>query len=190
MPVESFTDKVFKEDFPFDVNVLSKEFVGCKFVKLDLTRFNFSGTSFQDCDFVGCNMSNIEVYGCSFQDVRFKECKIIGVNFSSINTFLHNWSFKKCRVEYCVFDDLKIKGSEFLECKIFDCSFIRVDLRESDFSESDFKSTLFKGCNLEKCNFVDSRRYFFDLDDNRVKKARFSYPEVLSLLEGYEIVIE
>jgi hypothetical protein len=43
---------------------------------------------------------------------------------------------------------------------------------------------------LEEANFVGAKNYFIDPTKNRVKKARFSQPEVLELLAGFKIVIE
>ena len=44
--------------------------------------------------------------------------------------------------------------------------------------------------NLEKASFVGARGYSIDPRSNKIRKAAFSVPDVLSLLEAFEIVIK
>jgi hypothetical protein len=47
----------------------------------------------------------------------------------------------------------------------------------------------FDNTNLEKTNFTTAFNYSIDPDNNRIKKAKFSVPGVLGLLNKYDIVI-
>ena len=44
--------------------------------------------------------------------------------------------------------------------------------------------------NLMKADFRGAKNYVISPQDNRVRKAKFSFPEVLSLLKCLEIEIE
>ena len=64
------------------------------------------------------------------------------------------------------------------------------NLAGSDFGNSDLQASKFQNTNLEKANFVGAKNYYIDPTQNKLKKAKFSSPEVLSLLAGFEIEIE
>jgi len=73
-------------------------------------------------------------------------------------------------------------------------------MHETDFTGADFAGAIFENCDLkravfaatilEKADFTSSYNYSIDPNDNRIKKARFSYPGVIGLLDKYDIVIE
>jgi len=82
-----------------------------------------------------------------------------------------------------------MKNGEFLECIIRENDFINTNLTGSDFSDSDLQASKFQNTNLEKTNFVGAKNYYIDPTQNKLKKAKFSQPEVLSLLARFEIKI-
>ncbi|MDP2103500.1 MAG: hypothetical protein Q8K26_01100 [Candidatus Gracilibacteria bacterium] len=49
---------------------------------------------------------------------------------------------------------------------------------------------LFQNSNLTKVNFSGATNYYIDPTQNKLKGAKFSQPEVLSLLAGFGIEIE
>lgn len=59
-----------------------------------------------------------------------------------------------------------------------------------NFTESSLQLCKFHHTNLEKVNFVGATDYYINLIDNKLKRAKFSYPEVLSLLDKFEIKVE
>ena len=73
------------------------------------------------------------------------------------------------------------------------------ELRETDFSECDLTGAVFDDCDLggatfektvlEKADFTNARNYSINPESNRIRKARFSMPEVVGLLHGYEIEV-
>lgn len=48
----------------------------------------------------------------------------------------------------------------------------------------------FTRCDLRKADFCGAEGYAIALADNQLKDARFSFPEVVNLLEGTGIRIE
>jgi uncharacterized protein YjbI with pentapeptide repeats len=190
MDKKSFLEKVFEDSFLCKEDCFDNDFINCQFRNIDFTEYNLSGSSFVDCEFKGCNFSNTVVDNCSFQGVKFQECKFIGILFSRVNTFLQEWEFNKCKLELCMFENMDIRESQFLYSKLFEVTFLNSNLKESEFKGSDLKDTVFEKCNLEKSDFREAKRYWFNISNNRVKGAKFSQPEVLSLLEGFEIEIE
>lgn len=187
---QTFDDRTLHELLDRPGGLTESDFSRCLFKKLDLSGRDLSGASFVDCAFTNCNLSNVKVGGCSFQNVSFTGCKVMGVDFSRISTLLVSWSFKDCNISLCDFRGLGMKNSRFLDCQVGECDFLNVNLADSDFSGSDLRASRFQNANLEKADFTRARNYYVDPTTNRLKHARFSYPEVLALLSGFNIKVE
>jgi uncharacterized protein YjbI with pentapeptide repeats len=174
-----------------DVNrdLTRKIFTQCTFKQCDFSGCRLSGSTFTDCRFTDCNLANIKVDQCSFQTVEFKACKIVGVVFATINPLLIDWSFSGCLVELCNFDRLKMRRTKFVDCTIKETDFVETDLTESDFTGSDLQGSKFQTTNLEKADFSKAKSYYIDPKQNRIRQAKFSYPEVLGLLEPLGILM-
>ena len=167
-----------------------KEFLNCTFKKCNFSDCKFSGASFIDCTFIDCNLSNIKVDNCGFQNITFENCKLLGIVFATINSMLTRWIYKKCAIVLCNFENMDIRNSRFLECVIRETDFINTNLAGSDFSDSDLYGSKFHNTNLEKANLVGAKNYYINPTCNKLKQARFSNPDVLSLLDTFEIKIE
>jgi uncharacterized protein YjbI with pentapeptide repeats len=167
-----------------------KEFWACRLESCDFTEADLSGCRFEDCRFVGCNFSNPVVGGARFAGAVFEECKVVGINFYACDQLVFDIEFDRCHVLNCNFSDLKMKGSKFKGCDIRGCDFQNVFLVEADFDGSFFSETLFHACDLEKASFRGARGYAIDPRANKIAKATFSVPEVLSLVECFGIRIE
>jgi uncharacterized protein YjbI with pentapeptide repeats len=132
----------------------------------------------------------IKLDGVRLQNVVFSECKILGVNFSQADNFMMKLSFKQCFIKNSYFIDAKLPKTNFIECEIIDSEFTSVDLTASDFSESKFNQTIFSKCNLSDCDFRTAKSYSIDPTTNEVTGAKFSMPQVLGLLDYFDILIE
>ena len=53
-----------------------------------------------------------------------------------------------------------------------------------------YKRQVFTGANLTRADFRGAKDYVISPQDNRVRRAKFSFPEVMSLLRCLEIEIE
>lgn len=72
-------------------------------------------------------------------------------------------------------------------------------MQEADFSEADLTSVFFENCdllqstffhtNLEKANFTSAFNYSVNPENNRLRKAKFSIPGVIGLMDTYGIEI-
>ena len=83
-----------------------------------------------------------------------------------------------------------MKLSKFKGCDLRGCDFQNTYLVEAVFDKSSFTETLFHACDLEKASFRGARGYSIDPRANKIAKATFSVPEVLSLVECFGIRIE
>ena len=82
-----------------------------------------------------------------------------------------------------------MRNFKFSDCVIRETDFSNSNLKEVDFGASDLQASKFINSNLERANFVGATNYYIDPTQNRLKKAKFSSPEVLALLMGFEIEI-
>jgi uncharacterized protein YjbI with pentapeptide repeats len=73
---------------------------------------------------------------------------------------------------------------------LHETDFTECDLTGSTFDICDLTGATFDNTNLEKTSFSTAFNYSIDPEINRIKKAKFSVPGVLGLLNKYDIVIE
>ncbi|MBU0570367.1 pentapeptide repeat-containing protein [Patescibacteria group bacterium] len=66
-----------------------------------------------------------------------------------------------------------------------DSNFVNVSFTNTDFEKSVFSKT-----NLAKANFNGAKNYYIDVRQNNIKKAHFSLPEALSLLNSLDVIID
>ena len=170
--------------------IAGKEFSACRLERCDFTEADLSGCRFEDCRFVACNFSNPIIKRARFANAVFEECKVVGINFYACDQLVFDVEFDRCHILNCNFSDLKMKLSKFKGCDLRGCDFQNTYLVEAVFDKSSFSETLFHACDLEKASFRGAHGYSIDPRANKIAKATFSVPEVLSLVECFGIRIE
>jgi uncharacterized protein YjbI with pentapeptide repeats len=160
------------------------------FIDCDFSEVSLAKASLLDVSFIECNLSNLKLIDSRLNGVRFKDSKIAGVDFSPIVNLLTNISFEECKLLYCAFEGLKLKRLQLNRCQIVGCQFEDCDLTEANFCDSNFAESSFAGCLLKRCDFRGAEGYQIDIRHNDLAGARFSAPEVLSLIKLLGIVVE
>lgn len=97
------------------------------------------------------------------RDTEYQDCDFSGMA-------LNGFDFSSCQFRESVFDDCKLVGASFQGAPLGRTSFTRCDLRKADFRGAE--------------------SYAIDPAANQLKEARFTFPEVVALLEGTGIRIE
>lgn len=161
------------------------KFVNCVFLDSDLSNVNFTECEFQDCD-----LSNVNLRHTVLNDVSFSNCKLLGLQFNHCSDFLFSISFKECNLSLASFYQVKAKGTKFSICGLQHVDFTEADLTSSLFNDCDFKAAIFERTMLEKSDFRSSYNYVINPETNKIKKAKFSMPEVLGLLRKYNIEVK
>jgi uncharacterized protein YjbI with pentapeptide repeats len=126
---------------------------------------------------------------CRFIEVEFNRCKVIGIDWTKTE-LLREMAFKDCQLNYSSFRLMKISLITMIDCEVKDADFTEADLSKGDFKNTDFEKSRFFKTNLSGANFKGARNYAIDPLNNTLKKTRFSYPEVQTLLQGLDIIIE
>ncbi len=189
------TDKFYekktftKEDYS-EKNLANKEFDTCIFINCNFAKADLSNTTFIDCKFDACDLSMAKLVNTGLQTVSFINCKMLGVNFTRCKDFLLSFYFEKCTLDYANFFEKKMIKTTFKDCSIKEVEFSMANLTSSEFLNCDLSRSIFNQTILEKVDFRTAYNYSIDLEQNRVKKAKFSNSGIIGLLEKYQIVIE
>lgn len=145
---------------------------------------------FVDCSFISCNLSLVKLVDTIIQDVIFKECKMLGLQFDTCNKFALSFSFENCLLNQSSFYKTKIRKTVFKNSQLQETDFSECDLTGSVFDNCDLIRARFDNTILEKVDFRTSYNYSINPEINRIKKARFSLPEVVGLLDKYDIEVD
>lgn len=182
-------EKIIKSENFSKKNLGDQIFQAYSFTSCDFTESNLCNTKFCGCLFTNCNVSLTKLDNCRFQDVHFIDCKIVGAEFFKCEKTFFSPSFKKCFLHYCNFSDLNMKNISFKESKIYEAHFSNTILNGANFANTDLSGTIFHNCDLYKADFSTASRYNIDPRTNKIKNAKFSLPEAVGLLQGFEIII-
>ena len=111
----------------------------------------------------------------------------------SLNRF--NLVFSRCPYEespfrYNDFSGMALNGFDWTGAELQQCTFDDTRLAGASFYGVRLGGTRFTRCDLQKADLRTAEEYAIDLETNKLKGARFSFPDVVRLLDGTGIVIE
>lgn len=175
------------------VRITSSDFDSCTFERCVLTEAVLSHCRFTNCKFIACDLSLLSAPNCRFVDVEFIESKLAGVDWTVVGStktdrLLFSASFDRCALDYSSFFGLRLK--RLSSCSALEVDFSEADLTGADCQRTDFAGARFLHTNLSGANFVGAKDYAIDLSANKAKKANFSYPEAMSLLSSFDVIVE
>lgn len=124
------------------------------------------------------------------QDLHFTDCKMIGIDFTKCAPMLFRVAFNKCVLNLCNFSTLRLTDTVFKGCTLREVDFVEANLTKSNFSDSDLKGAIFNKNDLRGANFIGTTGYLINPLNNKIQKAKFGIPEVISLLSVFDIKIE
>ena len=171
-------------------------------------------TEFIDCTFEGCRWNGVRVQNCTFSGCRVVRCQLSAVVFSFClmkDAVMEGCAFrgiawgglqgrsalvqpfsrlKNCVFQYNEFAGMALAGFDFSSCEFRECVFDECKLTGAGFHGVPLGRTSFSRCDLQRADFRMAEAYAINPADNRMKGARFSFPDVVALLEGTGIQIE
>lgn len=190
MPRNYIEDQTF-EQINFQEQTLVKgEYENCEFKQCDFANADLSGFKFSECRFLDCNLSMIRLDGTALREVQFRDCKMLGLHLDACDPFGLSLAFERCQLNHTSFFQMNLKKTVFQHCKLEEADFTEADLSGAIFEHCDLKRAVFDHTRLEKADFRTAINYTIHPETNQIKHARFSLPDVVGLLEKYEIRIE
>lgn len=166
------------------------EYEHCTFTNCDFSKSSFLSCTFTNCTFTDCNLKIVKLDHSQLDTCSFYNCAVLGVNFSACSNFLFSVSFDKCLLNYSVFTGKTIAETYFTDCSLNEVDFSECNLAQANFQYSDCLRAVFKNTNLSGADFSLAKNYRIDPEENRLQKAKFSWPEVQGLLSKYDLVFE
>jgi uncharacterized protein YjbI with pentapeptide repeats len=183
-------DKAYQADDLTDGSLPKGEYEGCLFSNCDFSNADLAERKFINCRFTGCNLSLARIVKTVFQDVIFKDCKMLGLRFDQCSHFGLSFGFENCILNHASFYGVKIKGTQFRNTHLQEADFTDSDLSGVVFENCDLSRAIFENTNLVKADFSSAYNYSLDPEQNEIKGAFFTLPEVIGLLDKYNIRID
>lgn len=170
------------------------EYDDCVFEKCQFTEVKFLGCSFNHCEFWDCEFRLINFDHCRMQNASFHNSLLMGINWDDLQAggtkSFPAETFDKCVLKFNNFIKAYLTKFNFSTCTIMDCFFLECTLIKANFRNVAFKETSFSECNLSESDFRGAEGYAIDILSSKIYKAKFSFPEVISLLDSLDITIE
>lgn len=133
----------------------------------------------------------MSVSKCSFFDTLFEACKAIGIHWTNAAwpniKLVCPLQFNQCILNDSSFLGLSLREMKMVECKAHDVDFRDADFTQADFSHTDFTHSLFSKTILTEANFAEAINYDINIFQNEVKRAKFTLPEAMNLLQHLDI---
>ena len=177
------------EDFS-SIDISNHEFDRCTFFNCIFSGNNLRVTIFIDCLMDNCNFSSVKFNNTSLKNVDFIDSKLVGTDFSNANEFLFSINFKNCNLDFSNLYMTNLKKTQFIDCSLKEIDFSETNLTESILINCDLLGSVFENTNLSKSDLSKSINYTINPNNNNIKKAIFSYPEVIGLLKQFDIIIQ
>lgn len=195
MKNQNLFDTEFFRDIKFNgvsipASILAdKEFYQCSFDNCNMNKTEFNSCRFEDCDFTNCDLSLVKFKACEFIDVRFNESKLLGINWTEAGSPLRI-ELRKCKINHSTFYGLNLRLIVIEDCIANEVDFTETVLYKANCSMTDFKDSKFSNTDLSYADFSKAKNYDINPNFNKIHKAIFSIPEVLTLLQGYDIIVK
>ncbi len=183
-------DKLFKNEDFTKKEILKAEYEYCTFQNCNFSNSDLSKIRFMESEFIDCNLSNVKLYSTSFQEVRMVKCKMLGLYFDTCNDFNFSIDFDTCVLNHSVFYQTKLNNTTFNHCQLRGVDFSEANLKTTILFNCDLLEAIFDSTNLEKADLRKSKNYRINPENNLMNGAKLSIPEVLHLLDKYNLDIE
>ncbi len=190
---QRYENKTFEKIEAIESEFEAVIFEQCKFSGCDLSEASFRRCKFIDCEFVNCNLSVIKIKGCHFSAVAFEQCKCVGINWTEAYwPQIHLASplaFYHCNISQSSFFGLLLNEMVCENSKAHEVDFRETDLSNGVFGYTDFSGSQFNKTNLTRADFTGAQSFQMDVNENKLTKAKFSFPEVVCLLDCLDIEV-
>lgn len=172
-----------------DIQLHEKEFYKCTFESCDFSKAVLTQCRFENCTFNKCDLSLAKLKGAEFIDVSFTGSKLIGIDWAETLS-ISGLKFNQCRLDHSVFYSVEMRFTSFEECVLKGADFERANLTKAVFTLSDLEGCKFRETNLTSADFTGAINYSINPNLNKIRKAVFSLPDALALLNCFDIVIK
>lgn len=173
--------------------VEDKIFDSCKFINANFPESQFIRCKFVDSEFDNCDLSAAQFKSSSLNNITFVESKATGINWTMLNwprvQLSSPFQFYNSIISYSSFYSLDLPELVIEACIAHDVDFREANLQRANFHLTDFEHSQFVNTNLSEADFTEAHSYSIDPNQNHIKRAKFSLPDAIHLLDGFDINI-
>jgi len=187
--IDEWEDGIFEGLMLTGADLTGKLFMDCQFISCRISDSKLTASNFRNCRFQDCELTLLKVANAGFSNCEFKNTMLQGINFSESTNSLFYSDFLDCEIRHCFFSNMDLKKKVFTGSRFRDCEFFKIDFRDANFKKAEFTETPFSECDLRKADFTEARGYTIHPEQNKLRGAIFSAPDVLALLAPLGIVI-
>ena len=169
-------------------------FIECTFSHCNFFEMKIKNCVFDRCSFRSCTCAGTDFKYTDLKNNDFHHCSLVGISWDELKTkngiTLPFTAFENCVLKYNYFVKLKLNQFSFQGNVMEECYFEDCRMEKTNFQGCQLKNTKFAKNNLAFSDFREARDYMIDVQTNKVKIARFSYPEAVNLLTGLGIILD
>jgi uncharacterized protein YjbI with pentapeptide repeats len=165
------------------------EFFNCSFLSCQFANTIFENCVFEKCVFKNCDLSVAKFSGSSFVDIEFEDCKLLGIDWTLAQK-PSGLNFIKCILNDSTFNKMDLRSSEIKECIAHNTDFENANLSKTICAGTDFLNAKFNDADLSSADFTSAINYSINPNKTKIKKAKFSLPEAVNLLDAWDLEIE
>ncbi|AFS78937.1 hypothetical protein Curi_c19320 [Gottschalkia acidurici 9a] len=194
MQEKYYEGQVFKNKKIKEMQIEHYKFVDCVFEDCSFEDCKIVGCAFVNCQFYNCNVINLSSQYSEVKSATFKKCNLIGVYWSELlpaGVYAQSIDeIKDSYLKYNTFMEMSFRKFDFSGNIIQESTFEECNLMESSFQDCRLEATQISRCDIRKADFRGAMGYIIDISTNKMKDAKFSFPEVISLLDSFGIKVD
>lgn len=188
-----YDGQIFRDLEMVQAQLSANTFDECRFEGCHFNESLFQNCRFVNTTFKNCDLSLVQIPDCSFPGTRFENSKMIGINWAQATlpekALWDPLVFKRCALNHSTFLGVNLRKVQMRHCEAVNVDFREADLGEAAFPFTDLKESLFSASDLSGADLSQARNYQIDPSQNKLKGAKFSLPEAMSLLYSMDIEI-
>lgn len=189
-----YEGKAFKDVAIENKTLMSHEFYDCTFEGCSFISTTLKACVFSSCRFVRCRLADLKNEGTTFRDCSFENSNLLSIDWAKVfpkSGIMPSVSrLDRCCIKYGVFSKINFGKFSFSGSDVVDSLFSDCRLSGGSFKGCNLKYTEFLRCDITGTDFTDASGYKVEITTCRMKGAKFSFPEVVNLLNGLGIEIE
>lgn len=185
---------IFREENIKEAALHCCDFTDCEFVNCTFEDCRINECKFTDCKFQNCTIISLKSKDSELRRAEFFKCNLIGIHWNELLPTAKIsepiYRLQDCHLKYNSFFKISLKKFDFSENTIQESVFEECSLMDASFKNCRLEGTQISGCDIRNADFRDSIGYEIEIVSNKMKGARFSFPEVVNLLNSLEIKID
>lgn len=188
-----FEEKIIRNKKIQSFTAEQYKFVDCEFKNCFFEECKIIGCIFVNCKFENCTVISLDSKYSELKNAVFIKCNLIGVHWNTLlpsGKYAHPMDkLENCFLKYNTFLEMNFIKFSFSGNTIQESMFEECNLSESNFHNCRLEGTQIFKCDIRRADFTEAKGYAIDIKSNKLKQAKFSFPDVVSLLETLEIKI-